>query len=109
MSLGRSDHLVCKLACQLLVPPYHGATQSQVLHTPTGAVPVESSTPPNFDSLHPRIHLRIFASYYTIVHLLLLFALGFGLGHVTMVGLLLLFGLFVYTIISYKRTKQKTQ
>ncbi len=64
--------------------------------------------PFNFDSLHPRIHLRVFASYYTLVYLLLLFLLGFGLGHIT-VGLLLLFGLFLYMVISYKRIKQKKQ
>lgn len=70
---------------------------------------MESSTVPfDFDSLHPRIYLRVFASYYTIVHLLLLFILGFGLGYGT-IGLFLLFALFLYTVISYKKAQQKTQ
>lgn len=115
-SMGRSHHLVCKLGCQLLAPPHRGTLTLQAPHTPVGMAKmdtVSSTMEPSLSEdiespLHPRINLRIFASYYTFIYLLLLFLLGWLLGYPTTI-LLLFFGLFLYMAVSYNRTKHKHQ
>jgi len=109
---------VCKLGCQLLIPPYRGSPTTQAPHTPVAGVAtmetisstmetIPSTMEPTSSevesSLHPRINLRIFASYYTFINLLLLYLLSWILGYLT-TGLLLFFGLFLYMVVSYRRT-----
>ena len=113
MNMGSSDRLVCKLGCQLLTPPHRGSPSTQVPHTPVGVATMqtvssmmERTSSSDVESLlHPRINLRVFASYYTFIYVLLLFLLSWILGYLT-TGLLLFFGLFLY-MVSYRNTKHK--
>ena len=57
---------------------------------------------------HPRVNLRVFASYYTLMYITLALALGYLLNLGVILHLVVVFlVIFIYSVISY-RTKSNT-
>ena len=103
-AIGCSNRLVCKLLKELLAPPPPGGAPPtlEAVRTPIRQVvpvPVAMVTRPS----HPRISLRLFASYYTLLYLAVALLLGYLLNlgvtsHVVVAFLVV----FFYTFISYR-------